>query len=161
MRRINLLFFSLIFCLTIVGQNKPAPAKPIPNKVITQKVQVVEIKDSTVCNFINETAESVRKPKYELYSTQNMWNFLKLNTITGQIYVVQYSLEGSQLQVPLNRSDLLWADEPHVCGRFKLFPTQNMWNFILLDQINGNVWQVQWSTNPSQMGIFRIPGKDF
>ena len=28
---------------------------------------------------------------------------------------------------------------------YRLFPTQNIYNFILLDQLDGRVWQVQWS----------------
>ena len=31
--------------------------------------------------------------RYELYSTQNIWTFLKLDTRTGRIWQVQYSLE--------------------------------------------------------------------
>lgn len=29
-------------------------------------------------------------------------------------------------------------------GRFFLYPTTNVYNFILLDQIGGRAWQVQW-----------------
>ena len=41
-------------------------------------------------------------------------------------------------------------------GRFFLYPTQNMYNFILLDQIDGRTWQVQWSTEKSQRGTWAI-----
>ena len=34
------------------------------------------------------------------------------------------------------------TEEP---GRFELYKTQNMYNFILLDTLEGGVWQVQWS----------------
>ena len=30
---------------------------------------------------------------------------------------------------------------------YRLFPTQNIWNFIKLDTRNGEMWQVQWSTD--------------
>lgn len=30
-------------------------------------------------------------------------------------------------------------------GRYKLYPSQNIYNFILLDVINGNTYQVQWN----------------
>jgi hypothetical protein len=30
--------------------------------------------------------------------------------------------------------------------RFTLYATKNIYNFILLDQLDGKVWQVQWST---------------
>lgn len=32
-------------------------------------------------------------------------------------------------------------------GRFKLYPTDNMYNFIMVDVIEGHTFQVQWSTN--------------
>ena len=31
-------------------------------------------------------------------------------------------------------------------GRFKLYPTNNSYNFIMVDVIDGRSWQVQWST---------------
>lgn len=44
-------------------------------------------------------------------------------------------------------------------GRFFLYPTSNMYNFILLDQIDGRTWQVQWSTeekNRMVLGIYKL-----
>ncbi len=35
-------------------------------------------------------------------------------------------------------------------GRFKLYPTQNMYNFIMQDVITGQSYQVQWSTNENE-----------
>ncbi|MEI6662551.1 MAG: hypothetical protein WCL01_10525 [Comamonadaceae bacterium] len=35
-------------------------------------------------------------------------------------------------------------------GRFTLYPTRNMYNFILLDQDVGRTWQIQWSTDKEQ-----------
>lgn len=32
------------------------------------------------------------KPAYELYRTENMWTFLKLETSTGKIWQVQYAV---------------------------------------------------------------------
>ena len=31
-------------------------------------------------------------------------------------------------------------------GRFKMFATQNMWTFIMLDSFTGRLWQVQYDT---------------
>ena len=44
----------------------------------------------------------------------------------------------------LNLDPLISLDK-EVKDRFTLYPTQNMYNFILLDQISGKTWQVQWS----------------
>ena len=35
-------------------------------------------------------------------------------------------------------------------GRFKLYPTQNRYNFIMQDVITGQSYQVQWSTNEDE-----------
>ncbi|WP_410221364.1 hypothetical protein [Pedobacter sp.] len=41
-------------------------------------------------------------------------------------------------------------------GRFFLYPTTNIYNFVLLDQVDGRVWQVQWSTKPEDRLVERI-----
>jgi hypothetical protein len=41
-------------------------------------------------------------------------------------------------------------------GRFKLYPTGNMYNFIMVDVINGKTYQVQWSTKKDSRLVFRI-----
>ena len=41
-------------------------------------------------------------------------------------------------------------------GRFKLYPTQNRYNFIMQDVISGQSYQVQWSNNEDErlLGFF-------
>ena len=39
---------------------------------------------------------------------------------------------------------------------FKLYPTQNMYTFILLDRINGETYQVQWSQEYSNRLVIPI-----
>ncbi|MCM1078485.1 MAG: hypothetical protein NC344_00150 [Bacteroidales bacterium] len=99
------------------------------------------------------------KPTYQLFATQNMWNFIKLNTINGKMWIVQYSVNGedSRFQSTLNEQSLLSQGQTQTRGRFTLVPTSNMWNFILLDQIDGKQWQVQWTTNGE--GNMTIPIK--
>lgn len=41
-------------------------------------------------------------------------------------------------------------------GRFKLYPTQNMYNFILLDVIKGQAYQVQWSIDKDKRMVLPI-----
>ena len=83
---------------------------------------------------------------YRLFPTTNMWIFIKLNTADGRMWLVQYSTTaGDQVEIPLSRIERAEESEKKD-GRFTLYATQNMYNFILLDQIDGRVWQVQWST---------------
>lgn len=83
---------------------------------------------------------------YRLFRTQNMFMFLLLDTRTGQITQVQWNIETEKrFTEPLNVKPLVADGKP---GRFTLYPTQNIYTFILLDQIAGNSWQVQWGKNP-------------
>ena len=41
-------------------------------------------------------------------------------------------------------------------GRFKLYPTGNMYNFIMVDVIEGRTWQIQWSVKEDKRLVFRI-----
>ncbi len=38
-------------------------------------------------------------------------------------------------------------------GRFKLYPTQNMYNFIMQDVISGQSYQVQWNNDEDYRGV--------
>lgn len=93
---------------------------------------------------------------YRLFPTQNMWTFIKLNTRNGMMWQVQFGLkENERYQTELNlQPQNTQVDE--VNDRYILYPTQNIYNFILLDQTDGRTWQVQWSTNPSNRGIMEV-----
>lgn len=96
---------------------------------------------------------------YKLYPTDNIWTFLELETFSGRIWQVQYSTEGAskRFKTVLNGESLLPIfDTEEYAGRFELYKTQNMYNFILLDTSNGNTWQVQWSHNENERMVLRI-----
>ena len=94
---------------------------------------------------------------YRLFKTQNMHIFIKLNTSNGTMKLVQFSTSSTRdiMQADLSDIELATGTEAKN-GRFYLYPTDNFYTFLLLDQIDGRVWQVQWSTNPEDRGIFRI-----
>ena len=41
-------------------------------------------------------------------------------------------------------------------GRFKLYPTDNSYNFIMVDVINGRTWQVQWNIDDDKRLVYRF-----
>lgn len=94
---------------------------------------------------------------YKLYPTQNLWTFLKLDTRTGKIWHVQYSVkgEGKRFEYVLDANSRAPYGEDSAPGRFELYPTQNLYNFILLDKVSGGTWQVQWSVDGNE-GVWRI-----
>lgn len=97
---------------------------------------------------------------YKLYPTKNMWTFIKLNTSNGQMWQVQFAIneEGKRGEDILSLSRLASGKEA-VNGRFELYPTENMYNYILLDQMDGRSWQVQWSFDYMNRGI--LPIRDY
>jgi hypothetical protein len=81
---------------------------------------------------------------YRLFSTRNMYTFIKLDTRNGQMWQVQWGTENKhRFESTLSAISLINKDEEKN-GRFFLYPTTNIYNFILLDQIDGRTWQVQW-----------------
>ncbi|WP_211356620.1 hypothetical protein [Flavobacterium daemonense] len=93
---------------------------------------------------------------YKLFPTQNIWTFIKLNTKNGQMWQVQFDTKAqNRFETNLNSISLVTI-ENEISGRFTLYPTQNTWTFILLDQINGKTWQVQWSIEAKDRLIIPI-----
>ena len=97
--------------------------------------------------------------RYRLFPTQNIWTFVKLDTVTGKIWQVQFSVKGNdqRFETVLSSIDIAEGLElEKKVGRFTLFPTQNTYNFILLDQIDGYIYQVQWSGDVENRGVMPI-----
>ena len=129
-------FLMILMCmvsLTVFAQDKP------PVQVATS---MIENKDA----------------KFLLFPTQNIYVFVKLNTATGEVYIVQYGFsKDSRVEVKMNSEVYpLVQPEDQSNGRFFLYPTTNIYNFILVDQIDGRLWQVQWDTKPDNRIIFEI-----
>ena len=96
--------------------------------------------------------------RYKLYPTFNRYNFLNLDTRTGSITIVQYDVQGDNefeyfLDMP---HDVNIPDSLQVNGRYELYPTRNNYTFILLDQLEGTTYHVQWSIERKQRFISKI-----
>lgn len=117
--------------------------------------------DSLKVHFLNRISEHTAS-YYKLYPTENMWTFLELETFTGRIWQVQFSVNESsdRLRVSINDKNLAYlvdnSDEEEFAGRFELYPTKSMYTFLLLDSLSGNVYQVQWSTDRQRRGIVDV-----
>jgi hypothetical protein len=93
---------------------------------------------------------------YRLFTTKNMYTFIKLNTRNGQMCHVQWGTgENDHFEYPLSDTSLVNKEDERN-GRFFLYPTTNIYNFILLDQIDGRAWQVQWSAEEKNRLVLRI-----
>ena len=108
--------------------------------------------------------DNVMNQYYELYPTENMWTFLELDTCFGSIRQVQYTVKDDdnyRFKLSISSDDLresgfsLYRDKI-IPGRFALYKTQNMYNFILLDKVDGRTWQVQWGMDAKDRQIIPI-----
>lgn len=99
------------------------------------------------------------EPRFRLFKTENVWTFLELDTQTGQVWQVYYSISAGSSNGKnfINKWPLTSNGRN---GRFTLYPTNNMWNFILVDQDGGGTWQVQFSMTPENRGIAPINSED-
>ena len=61
------------------------------------------------------------------------------------------------LEVAELKERLLWEDNAIAKnGKFKLYPTDNMFNFIMVDVINGRTWQVQWNIDENKRLVYKF-----
>lgn len=95
--------------------------------------------------------------RFTLTPTQNIWTFLLLDSSNGRVWQVHYAVADSAFagRLAINEDALTPAASAHV-GRFTLQETQNIYTFLLLDQDDGRVWQLQWSNDESNRGIVRV-----
>lgn len=136
--------FMLLGMSSVIGQTRDANLARI---------------DSTISHIQTDISDILihldLKQRYKLYPTENIYTFLQLDTRTGKIDQVQWSLdrekEGS---VSINKDDLSGFD--YGSGRFELYPTKNMYQFILLDKTMGRKWHVQWGMEDDKRWIRRM-----
>ena len=127
------LFFVSIFVLTTIS-------------IFSQSTSVVPVQNISTDSVV----------VYRLFATQNMYTFIKLDTRNGKMWQVQWSTKGRDYRFETTLSDIsLVNKDEEKNGRFFLYPTTNIYNFILLDQIDGRVWQVQWG-NEGERLVIRI-----
>lgn len=115
-------------------------------------------------NQLNDSTKTSHEKKqignsslvYKLYPTENMWTFIKLDTRNGRLWQVQYHTESDKRFESILNTNSRVTPENESNERFALYPTQNSYNFILLDQIDGRIWQVQWSIDRDKRLVLPI-----
>jgi hypothetical protein len=91
---------------------------------------------------------------FRLFRTLNIYNFLKLDTRTGQVWQLQWSSQADQRLV--NVINLKPLADGRKAGRFTLYPSSNIFTFVLLDQEDGRQWQIQWGLAADKRFIAEI-----
>ena len=153
----------VILSLTANAQNKTASANT-PNKTATESTQNKAIMDSLIHEvqvlrkelyeadslnkmYLDVIYRNIDKPRFKMYQTENNYNLLKLDTRTGKVWQVQYRMKDVESSVvSINWIGIVFESDGWD-GRFELYPTKNMYTFIMLDTGTGDTYQVQWSTS--------------
>lgn len=85
--------------------------------------------------------------RYKMMPTDNIHILLKYDTRTGAVWLVQYGLSDTPAtEIKITGSERIYENEGWN-GRFELYPTKNMYNFIMIDTCYGTTYQVQWNTD--------------
>ena len=96
------------------------------------------------------------KVRYKLYQTDKIYTLLQSDTKTGKIDQVQWSLEtDNEGSITINDQDLSYG-AGYGSGSFELYPTKNMYQFILIDKTDGRKWHVQWGIGKNKRWIRRM-----
>lgn len=130
-----------------------AQSKPKSPATTVQKTSEVAKIDSLLqeCRKLREDISVYSSmSRYKLYPTENIYNFLMLDTESGQIWQIQWTIDGeNEGVVTINNRDF-------GIGSFELYPTKNMYTFIMLDKSTGCKWHVQWGMNIENRFIRQI-----
>ena len=105
-------------------------------------------------------AQECKIPKYKVYPTENKEVSLKLDSATGEVWQVKIGIEtgeevatkidfisnktASTFEKVTDFSDIMKNFRVAQNGRFELFPTDNIHEFLMVDTILGTTYQVQW-----------------
>jgi hypothetical protein len=137
------------------AQTKQSKATPLAKKDSTL------IRIDSLIQATNAWLEKIEitnslKQRYRLYQTDNIYTLLQLDTKTGKIEQVQWSLDSdNEGSVTINDEDLTFG-YGYGAGSFELYPTKNMYQFILLDKTSGRKWHIQWGIEATKRWIRRI-----
>ena len=155
------IFFLLLIITVDVNAQTAKTTPTIKLNKHEQKVDSILSQIDTLLMINNQLLEHLEinsslKRRYKLYQTENIYTFLQLDTKTGIIEQVQWSLDSdNEGSVTINSDDLTYG-YGYGSGSFELYPTKNMYQFILLDKTSGKKWHVQWGMERSKRWIRRI-----
>lgn len=93
--------------------------------------------------------------RFKLFPTDYS-NFLLLDQINGKIWQVTWDIRLEKNKIsPINDSVLI-EKQNIIENRFTLYPTLDSRYFLLLDKINGSIWQLNWSTNLKKVKLYQF-----
>lgn len=150
----TILFVAILFFMTVgFAQTKQNKQQAKKDSTLTRIDSLIQATNAWLEQI--EITNSL-KQRYKLYQTDNIYTLLQLDTKTGQIEQVQWSLDSdNEGSVTINDQDLTFG-YGYGSGSFELYATKNIYQFILLDKTDGRKWHVQWGMESSKRWIRRL-----
>ena len=149
---------SLTYAQSNSGQTKPVQSKPLVQATTSNDQSYLAKMDSllaridTLVQINNQLLQQIEidqslKGRFKLYQTENIYTLLQLDTKTGIIEQVQWSLKSDEEGTFTINGDDLSYGFGYGSGSFELYPTKNVYQFILINKTDGRKWHVQWGTD--------------
>lgn len=156
-----LFFITICFASSLFTAEAQSDTLYVASQKDTLKTQIqkptVKLDDLTLDYLDYIIGDKINEciPRYKMYPTQNINILLKLDTATGRVWMVQYRMgkDSSAMEIPIDNSILSNKGEH---GLYELYPTHNIYTFILIDTKFGTTYQVQWGTEPNKRFRERI-----
>ncbi len=92
--------------------------------------------------------------RYSLYETKNMWNYILLDNFSGKLWQCQYSVDANSHRgcITINNKALSSTNR----SKFTIEPMTSMFQFYLVNQDSGEMWQFQWNFNEDYRWIKKL-----
>jgi hypothetical protein len=141
----------LVLLLSFVGNAQTYKLYQTDNinnqlKLNTKTGEVYQVQNDGQKFLVHDatTPNNEKTNRYALYKTQNMWTYILLDKFTGKIWQCQYSVKGVEYitSIAINPDEL----SNTVSNKFTIQPMTSMFQFYLINDETGEMWQFQWST---------------
>ena len=140
-----LTFFSLSFGKTY----EMYPTRNIHNQLQlnTKTGEIKQIQDDgqqwTICNEIEKYGK--KEDRFSLHETQNMWTFILLDSYTGRLWQLQYTVDKDSMRgiLIINEDELADENKKNI---FYISPLTSMFQYYLTNDTTGEMWKFQWNT---------------
>ena len=132
------LFLMLLASISVNAQTTK-PTSNVKGTKYEQKVDSLLSQIYTLIMINNQLLEHIDidlslKNRYKLYPTDNLYTLRELDSQIGRIKQVQWSLDSdSESTFTINNDDLSYG-MGYGSDSFELYPTKNMYQFILIDK---------------------------
>lgn len=148
MKRIVLLFL-LMLPMVVMGQKTNKQYIVVDSLFL--KIDTLLMTNNELLNRLD--INTSLKNRYKMYQTENIYTFLELDTKTGKVKQVQWSLESDNEGTWIINGNDLSFGEGYGSGSFELYPTKNLYQFLLIDKTDGRKWHIQWGMGDNKRWI--------